>query len=155
MRKSSVFCVVLVLSNLLTCCSSSTEGDLQEAHPFAVHEKPLRYLFEKVNASEYLHASSGFKHIFLVPERACPSCHLKFDTYLDIILNQPQTVVVASKELPATGPNLFTIEDEVLSRLHLKTQRGIVYIQFQDSIQQLLPLDAFNIDSVMTHYALP
>jgi hypothetical protein len=155
MRKRIVICAFLVLSNLLTCCSSSTEGDLQEAHPFAVHEKPLRYLFDKVNASEYLFADSGFEHIFLVPEKACPSCHLKFDAYIATILNQPQTVVVASKELPTTGANLLTIEDEVLSRLHLKTQRGIVYIHFQDSIQNLVPLDAFNIDSVITHYALP
>ena len=80
---------VLVLSDLLTFCSSSPEMQEQKAHPFAIHEKPLRYLFDKVNASEYLFTDSGFEHIFLVPENACPSCHLKFDAYIATILNQP------------------------------------------------------------------
>ncbi len=154
MRKS-VFAFAFFISMLFFwSCSSVAEESLEEIN-YNKYQSALKYLLDQVGFRDSL---SGHReevcNFVLVPKVGCSTCIRRFQSLLNEPL-QSQTYIFSEIELESALNPIYLVEDNLLMRLNLKTQSGMVWVKYRnEQIEYIEQITAFNIDSVVNDLTL-
>jgi hypothetical protein len=160
MRKIiALFSLLVFVSSIFSCNSAANEPEksmnLKSMENSRNYLKALLYLLDEVNFEENysLNLDDEFNFI-LVPVVGCASCMRRFGELMNhsLITN---TFIFTEINLTSDATPIFSVEDNLLMRLNLKTQSGMVWMKYRnEQIEYIEQITAFNIDSVVNELTL-
>jgi thioredoxin-related protein len=155
MNKLLVLIVLCVMNGLYSCNSKDKDMQAQEGKKTETKVdkqlKALNYLLDEVDfADNYSINPNNEYHFILIPRVGCPSCIRRFEELVNKPL-LPNTFIFSEIEMTSEETPVLFVEGNLLMRLNLKTQKGMVYIKYRnEKIEFLDEITVFNIDSVVT-----